>query len=160
MVMLAIAVFLSIVGDNMPSSSKPMALLSYYLMSVLLNSALVCAANIFNLRLYHKPQEVSIPGWLANLSQHFRLHGNGKVGNIRLVRETTDVDKVHDDLDMHVKSTQPHVVTWQIVAQTIDSICFVIFSLFLFTSTTVILVIITNRIEITRHALDTFDVTA
>ena len=53
-VLLAIAVFLTLVGDNLPKVSSPMSILCYFLMFTLITSTLMTVTTIFNLRLYHK----------------------------------------------------------------------------------------------------------
>ncbi|XP_060559572.1 neuronal acetylcholine receptor subunit alpha-6-like [Ruditapes philippinarum] len=52
-VLLAIAVYLTIVGDNLPKTSFPMAYFSYYLLALLITSICITLATIFNLRIYH-----------------------------------------------------------------------------------------------------------
>lgn len=53
-VLLAIAVFLTLVGDNLPKTSNPMSVLSYYLLSVLVVSVCITLINIVSLRLFYK----------------------------------------------------------------------------------------------------------
>lgn len=53
-VLLAIAVFLTLVGDNLPKTSNPMSVLSYYLLSVLVVSVCITLVNILSLRLFYK----------------------------------------------------------------------------------------------------------
>lgn len=56
-VLLAIAVFLTLVGDNLPKTSEPMSNLSFYLLSVLVVSASITLANIFCLQLFFRDAE-------------------------------------------------------------------------------------------------------
>ena len=63
-VLLAIAVFLTIVGDNMPKTSQPMSILCYFLIINLALSSLICIAAIFNLNIYFKYWERPVPMWL------------------------------------------------------------------------------------------------
>ena len=55
-VLLAIAVFLTLVGDNMPKTSEPMSTLCYFLIVNLIESAVICLATIFNLMLYYREE--------------------------------------------------------------------------------------------------------
>ena len=55
-VLLATAVFLTLIGDNMPKSSKPMSIVCYFLLSELSLSAFICITAILNLRLFFKPR--------------------------------------------------------------------------------------------------------
>ena len=62
-VLLAIAVFLTLVGDNLPKTSSPMSVLSYYLMFNLAVSTMMCITSILKLRLYFYDGEDQIPVW-------------------------------------------------------------------------------------------------
>jgi hypothetical protein len=53
-VLLAIAVFLTLVGDNLPKTSKPTAILSYFLLTDLVLSSLICFFVIFGLSFHFK----------------------------------------------------------------------------------------------------------
>jgi hypothetical protein len=59
-VLLAIAVFLTLVGDNMPKSSKSMSVLSYYLMFNLVNSSVICAVTIGLIRIHYSERHARI----------------------------------------------------------------------------------------------------
>ncbi|KAK3602247.1 hypothetical protein CHS0354_034483 [Potamilus streckersoni] len=52
-VLLAVSVFLTIVGDNLPKTSEPMAFLSYFLVLDLALSAVVTLVTVLNLKVYH-----------------------------------------------------------------------------------------------------------
>ncbi|KAH3851022.1 hypothetical protein DPMN_093549 [Dreissena polymorpha] len=51
--LLSIAVFLTLVGDNLPKNSNPMSLFSYYLVSVLVISVAITLAVICSLHVYY-----------------------------------------------------------------------------------------------------------
>jgi hypothetical protein len=55
-VLLAIAVFLTLVNDNLPKTSKPIAMLSYFLLADLVLSSLICFFVILGLSFDHKLQ--------------------------------------------------------------------------------------------------------
>jgi hypothetical protein len=59
--LLAIAVFLTSVGDNLPKTSTFMPVFSYYIIAMLLICALVTLATILNLRLFHSDDSKPIP---------------------------------------------------------------------------------------------------
>ncbi|XP_045176447.1 acetylcholine receptor subunit alpha-like [Mercenaria mercenaria] len=52
-VLLAIAVYLTLVGDNLPKTSNPMSYFSYYLLALLVTSICIAMATVVNLRIYH-----------------------------------------------------------------------------------------------------------
>ena len=62
-VLLSIAVFLTLVGDNLPKTSNPMAILSYYLVFILALSVCVTFSTIFSLRLYFHDDD-DVPSFL------------------------------------------------------------------------------------------------
>lgn len=66
-VLLAIAVFLTLVGDNLPKSSSPMSILGYYLMTVLIISICITLANILSLRLYFHDDRETVTGCWTGL---------------------------------------------------------------------------------------------
>ncbi|XP_033753131.1 acetylcholine receptor subunit beta-type unc-29-like [Pecten maximus] len=64
-VLLAIAVFMTIVSDTLPGTSEPsFPRLCYLLMAELCTNMLVTICTILVLRLYHKPPQEKIPSWL------------------------------------------------------------------------------------------------
>ena len=91
-ILLATAVFLTLVGDNLPKTSSPMSTLSFYLLSVLCINVLITFMNIMSLRMYYtddKEKVRSFWGCLANcvrcriLSNHSnRKHLSRKIINV------------------------------------------------------------------------------
>ena len=64
-VLLAIAVFMTIVSDTLPKTSEPIPLISYFLMIDLIVSAVISLFTILNLRIFHKHLNEPIPKWLT-----------------------------------------------------------------------------------------------
>ncbi|XP_060600782.1 neuronal acetylcholine receptor subunit alpha-3-like [Ruditapes philippinarum] len=60
-VLLAIAVFLTLVGDNMPKTSQPMSTICYFLLTNLVLSSLIMIVTVLNLNLYHKVYTTTVP---------------------------------------------------------------------------------------------------
>ena len=65
-ILLAIAVFLTIISDGLPKVSEPLPALCYYLLAELCLSALVTVAVIVNLAIYYK--EGSVPACVATVT--------------------------------------------------------------------------------------------
>ena len=63
--LLALVVFLTIVSDNIPKTSSPLSLLSYFIGLHVLLSAFITLATILNLRLYYRDDQVAVPSWLC-----------------------------------------------------------------------------------------------
>ncbi|XP_045181731.2 acetylcholine receptor subunit beta-type unc-29-like [Mercenaria mercenaria] len=80
-VLLAIAVFLTLVGDNLPKTSSPMSFFSYYLLIVLVISICIVLATIFNVRLYYRDDEDPIPGCLSSFVRCMRCKFKNKRHN-------------------------------------------------------------------------------
>ncbi|XP_021339731.1 acetylcholine receptor subunit beta-like 1, partial [Mizuhopecten yessoensis] len=65
-VLLAIAVFLTLVGDNLPKTSEPMSVLCYFLLADLIMSSVVSIITIIGLRIYYI-NDRPVPGWLSHM---------------------------------------------------------------------------------------------
>ncbi|XP_069131779.1 acetylcholine receptor subunit beta-like 1 [Argopecten irradians] len=65
-VLLAIAVFLTLVGDNLPKTSQPMSILCYFLLTDLVMSSVVSIVTILGLRIYYIDDR-PVPRWLCRL---------------------------------------------------------------------------------------------
>ncbi|XP_053383863.1 neuronal acetylcholine receptor subunit alpha-7-like [Mercenaria mercenaria] len=71
--LLAMAVFLTLVGDNLPKTSSPMSYLSYYLMTLLAVNICVSMATIFNLRIHHNDESVPVTGCWTKLPAYMKI---------------------------------------------------------------------------------------
>jgi hypothetical protein len=65
-VLLSLAVFLTVLVNNLPKTSQPMAFLCYYIMFMLVASVLMCVATILNVRLFYKKGPV--PAWCKKMA--------------------------------------------------------------------------------------------
>ena len=79
-VLLAVAVYMTIVSDNLPKLSKPVPVVSYLLLSNLIVSAIITVVSILNLRLFHNADDSLVPAWLirVNKTLNFSCIGAGK----------------------------------------------------------------------------------
>ncbi|XP_021374467.1 neuronal acetylcholine receptor subunit alpha-10-like [Mizuhopecten yessoensis] len=66
-VFLTFAVFLTILAENLPKTSQPLATLSYYLSSMLAMSSMSTLVTIFTLRIHDKDEESTVPFYVAAL---------------------------------------------------------------------------------------------
>lgn len=96
-VVLALAVFLTIVGENLPKTSNPMSYFSLYLGTLLFINTCVTFSAIFSLRLYLKTSPEYTSGWLVRLTKF--LKNNKEVGNkmdkCRLLCSTNENQNLH-----------------------------------------------------------------
>ncbi|WAR24859.1 ACHA6-like protein [Mya arenaria] len=63
--LLSLAVFMTLVGDNLPKTSDPLPVLSYYLLATLTLSTLMCVMAMLNLSIYHKNEQSRPPKCIA-----------------------------------------------------------------------------------------------
>lgn len=71
-VLLSLAVLLSVIGGDMPSTSKHVSVLDVYLVTVMIIGTVTCMTTIGILRLYHRnDHEFPIPVWLQKFVSSF-----------------------------------------------------------------------------------------
>jgi hypothetical protein len=162
-VLLSIAVFLTLIGDNIPKTSQPMSIFSYYLLNILVLSAVIVVATVFNLRLYYRDEINHVPKWLGNIAMcsfcrraKVDVHkSNHQAKPIEYTKP--DINEQNDksgftsdgEFGKHgaVESSQSEkrVATWHTVSSLVDVILLVITALWLFISTAVFMTSIANR---------------
>ena len=149
-VLLSIAVFLTLVGDNLPKTSEPMSILSYYMMLILVLSTLICFAVILNMNLVHRKKQKSVSCWGKALVSVCCC----KCGDKRKFPGDSNKIRPSDDSKMQATSTRtateefvksmcanyqiPTIpssrdqeggaVTWQEVSYAIDTLCMLAFT--------------------------------
>lgn len=135
-VLLALAVFMTLVADNLPKTSKPMAVLSYYLMIVLILSTLMTVVTIVNLRVYFKKTDV--PSWCgcftgAILCVRCRFRPNNSMETVKLSKVyplEKDPKKRTQRAEKHDASQdQPAApeITWSDVSKAVDLLALILF---------------------------------
>ena len=79
-VLLALAVFLSLVSGHLPKNSNNMAKLCLLLMCILIMSTIICTGSVLSVYLYCQPEESSPPAWMLRLlGMFFRRKCSPKV---------------------------------------------------------------------------------
>ena len=73
-VLLALAVYLTIVGENLPKTSRPMPIFCYYLTAIVILSVTMCIVTIINLRIYHKDETTAPPACLQGFVNVLKCH--------------------------------------------------------------------------------------
>ena len=76
--LLAIAVYMTIVSDNLPKTSEPVPIISYLLLVCLCVSALMAVVAVLNLKLFHKNSATSVPGWLCRFYRAVSCSGKNQ----------------------------------------------------------------------------------
>lgn len=130
--LLALAVFLTLVGDNLPKTSKPMPILSNYLLAILVLSVLMTVLAILNLRLYHQ-DETSVPPklcqtfarlLLCRICKERKVTPDGSMvtlpyENNNMLDKKAVVEETIPEEDKSIKQ----FVTWKEVSLAIDIAC-------------------------------------
>ncbi|KAL4227475.1 hypothetical protein ACF0H5_012919 [Mactra antiquata] len=161
--LLAIAVFMTIISDNLPKTSYPTSIFSYYLLTLLIISNCMTVAVIFNLSIYHTDETKPVPSCLRSFSlfircKCFRRRKFRKVGNdiqpnqnqiltlASIMDQTRNdkmavgqggprVGKMEDEIESPIDD-EPEV-TWKDVGFAFDILFVVIFLLLLIISSAV-----------------------
>ncbi|XP_069108504.1 neuronal acetylcholine receptor subunit alpha-2-like [Argopecten irradians] len=77
-VLLSLALLLTLISDNMPTTSVHTSVLSIYIMCILTLSSLSVFLTSLNLRLYHQEEQTDISNWLKLFTTKVLLRCKGK----------------------------------------------------------------------------------
>ncbi|KAL3843127.1 hypothetical protein ACJMK2_021079 [Sinanodonta woodiana] len=157
-VLLAIAVFLTLVGDNLPKTSKPMSLICYLLLVNLSLSTFICIITILNLRLYHKPESKPVPRLLAAIARKLNCM-SAPAGNAiqpylpDSINEISNTEKENVSFTMKKEPNQMStskeeiatVVDWKDISRMVDKVMCVFSLLWIFISSTSFIAIIAEK---------------
>ena len=152
-VLLAIAVFMTIITDTLPKKSEPLPLISYFLMIDLIVSVLTSLFTILNLRIYHTDEHSPVPDWLKSAIRFLMKGNNGR----RKIFKSKSREYQHDAaFDDEISAKEPNSnsagqsgnsrgkeieIQWKDISKLIDYNLFILFSLVTFTSLTIFLII-------------------
>ena len=132
-VLLAIAVFMTIISDALPSSSEPVPVITYKLMADLVISGLITLVTIFNIGVYHRDEKKPVPASLKAL--YLCLCCRRRKQNTIFVTENdaNAINKVKQAVVLprsteKVERNGDIKVTWKEISSLIDYISLVIFS--------------------------------
>ena len=119
-ILLSITVYMTIVADTLPDTSKPASILIYILALTLLQSSIICFETILGLRIYYRDNTKSVTkGWLT----FARIAGCDFYKRKRnIVTEFTD-DQSQDVKDNN-KIAMGSKVTWVDIANLLDKVFF------------------------------------
>ncbi|XP_069132549.1 acetylcholine receptor subunit beta-like [Argopecten irradians] len=150
--LLSVAVFMTILSDSLPQSSRPqIAVLCYFMFSQLLLSIFMMVFTIVGLRIYWANQERTIPVYLKLFSRIMGTIYGCQCCKRRKLISIVEPESGKDECDK--KRVQEHdqnnqkveeLLTWQKVANDFDNFCIVFFTLLISISNVVFCV---NLIE-------------
>jgi len=128
--LLSLSVFMTLVGDNLPKTSDPLPILSYYLLSTLTTSTLMCVVAILNLAVFHR---TSTPhrfiARIANLLLCRSCCGSSKSNKVSAVRIEQHEKPPLDSVE--AQASDKSETTWADVSSAIDRIALVVFMIVL-----------------------------
>ena len=133
--LLSTAVFLTLINDNLPSTSDKMARISYYLASTLIVSVAVCILTIVNLRIFHTSDKKPVSSSFKTMVKLVTL----KQCKTESKRLTVTVHPAYDETKLrydetnektdigssaHEQQSKSHEseITWQDVSRAFDLI--------------------------------------
>ncbi|KAK3602110.1 hypothetical protein CHS0354_030459 [Potamilus streckersoni] len=160
-VLLAFAVFLTIVGDNLPKTSKPMPMICYFLLVNLSLSTFISIMTILNLRLYHKPESKPVPRLLAvmarklkcmcaqsrNAVQPFVQKSINEIPVTKKEKMSFELKKESDQM-WTANENLIAAVSWKDISGIVDSVLCMFSILWLIISSTMFIVMIESNKEI------------
>ncbi|XP_056011258.1 acetylcholine receptor subunit alpha-type acr-16-like [Ostrea edulis] len=140
-VLLAVAVFLTIIQENLPEASEPsVSLLAYKLLGDVLTGALITTSAIFGSAVYHKDDSEPVPTIVKRLFCTRRkscCKKSPKVTTINVTEKSPPEDAVNDSDD--------DVISWSDVGKCYDKCCLFFFTLCLAMNNIVLMIIISIR---------------
>ncbi|KAK3102502.1 hypothetical protein FSP39_011854 [Pinctada imbricata] len=111
-ILLAIAVYMTIIADKLPNTSKPVSVLTFILATYMAQSAMICVCTIFGIRLVFRDESKPVSKiW----SMFFLIM---KCGRFRIANE----DDEHEDVKIHTKEQCHQEITWKTVAEMYDTV--------------------------------------
>ena len=96
-VLLAIAVFLTLVVDNLPKTSQPMSTICYFLLTNLVLSSLIMMATIFNLSVYYRSEKKPKSKWLQWITE-LLLRNKHRKEKEKATSKVTEIEICPEDL--------------------------------------------------------------
>ena len=131
-VLLAIAVFMTIVSDTLPKKSEPLPIIAYFMMIDLIISALISVCTILNLHVFHRRKKRHIPKYMTCLyfflSRTYRNKKTDESSSERNMKQdvtslagTTASEKENKQVEFNEIETPLKTADFKIATHKIDS---------------------------------------
>ncbi|XP_052770639.1 neuronal acetylcholine receptor subunit alpha-7-like [Mya arenaria] len=129
-ILLSLAVFMTLVGDNLPKTSDPLPVLSYYLLATLTISTLMCVMTMLNLAIYHKNEQSRPPKCIAVvaatvLRRKTGLKSHKVEDNSSEAESNLTIEKRIKPLKIAFENNKDVLLRWKDVSYAVDILCFV-----------------------------------
>ncbi|XP_052778014.1 acetylcholine receptor subunit beta-like [Mya arenaria] len=147
--LLSLAVFMTLLGDNLPKTSDPLPVLSYYLLATLTLSTLMCVMAILNLSIYHKNEQSRPPKCIsvvagAVLCRNTFLKSQ-KVEDIAETDIKPTMEKQGANMKVAFEDNKEVTLSWKDVSYAVDILCLVAFIIVMFVINIYYLVQLTSQ---------------
>ncbi|XP_071148581.1 acetylcholine receptor subunit alpha-like [Mytilus edulis] len=146
-VMLAYAVYLTLVADNMPTTSVHVSVLSLYNLLVLIAGILSIPITLFILKCHHESSQDPVPKWLLSTTSGFQKFLNcwrrndkksTKV-NFLKSKPVSTVDLM-ENAACKIKLDDNPELTWNEISRIWDEFFFIVYMIFVIVITTIMMV--------------------
>ena len=95
-ILLALAVFLTIISDNIPKTSSPLSILCYFISLQCLLSTLICFVTLLNLRFFHK-DDALVPTWVSSCVRRCQRRHSHNDYSSKMLNNSTN-NKISDSV--------------------------------------------------------------
>ena len=122
-ILLSIAVYLTIIAEKLPETSNPTSVLSYILMSYMLQSSLMCIETIATLRIFHRNATQPIGcGWIGFTTCMHCNSNKQKDQSLILKDEFDNKNSIPNKPTQHdtMSNTRDVRITWAEVSMSLD----------------------------------------
>ena len=149
-VLLALAVFLSIVADHLPGNSNNMASLCYYLMFVLMISTLICVSSLLSIVFYHMAEKGVPQIWLRRTVSKLNCRRSQRDNqDVMSLKEISNL--ACDEFKQYQRDSTENAddnfdnITWQDVSRCVNMLSCLVTITSLFAATVVFVVFILSK---------------
>lgn len=135
-VLLAVAVFLSIIASALPQTSTPqIALLCYLLIALVVYSMMITICTVLGVRFYFKPDDERVPVKIATLTRFVNCtccrHNVSSIIASDPV-DVSEVEAVSGEKNTKLELSKPVIlrnmkVSWKDVGKAFDKSCFIVY---------------------------------
>lgn len=123
--LLSMTVFLTLVSGQITKTSQPISYLSQFLMITLIVSTKICILTILIVRLYHRDERIPISPWVRRMNTLLTRYNSQRQRRVQSV-----VNEEEDTTVAKQVSNDDCPLTWIDVSRTLDSLFFVLFTVF------------------------------
>ena len=122
-ILLAIAVYMTIISEKLPETSNPLCILNYVMMAYLVQSAEICLLTVVNLRFFFRSESTPIhPNWVKIINCLQCKPRAVRVGDMKRNDEYTNKDDAQPALDDNITDDVDDRLTWSVLSETLDSL--------------------------------------